>query len=165
MLTIQSLDEFVKSMVVIQESGLENIVGAYSYDCFWRCVSYLKTGSILERDAELYAINYFSYYCGLSTDSYLISAGMDYQSAREYVKSNQLPMSNTKGIVYLNVDSISWYQNNGYSSIGGASHAVIINKIPNNDGSYNVYDPQNGRSFTISSSEANVSNGTYPTWI
>ncbi|MDR0540853.1 MAG: hypothetical protein LBH19_01430 [Dysgonamonadaceae bacterium] len=154
------LAELAKVMLVIPESELSSIVGAYDNDCFWRCVAYyLNNGIASESAAGQYALNYFS---GSGCDHACLSAngaGMDFQDARAYVQAN-LPRAR---ILYLNPDNISWYRNNGYSSLGGNSHAVIY-QCATPDGQHQVYDPANDVTFTINAYEASTANGTYKTW-
>src|SRR5690554_6566715 len=90
-------------------------------------------------------------------------AGMSYSDARSYAQTHGLQ----RQIIFVDPSRISYYQSNGYSSVGSAGHAIVVSSaIRNSNGDttgYNVYDPQNYLSFTIGLSESGQNNGTH--WV
>lgn len=167
-LTKKSLDELASTMSIIPKSELNSMIGMYGNDCFWRCVSYLNTGAITESAAASYALDYWTSQMGgasISAD-YMLStygAGMSYSDARSYAQTHGLQ----RQIIFVEPSRISYYQSNGYNSVGSAGHAIVVSSaIRNSNGDttgYNVYDPQNNLSFTIGLSESGQNNGTH--WV
>lgn len=88
-------------------------------------------------------------------------AGTSYSDARSYAPAHGLQ----RQIIFVDPNNISYYQANGYSSIGSNGHAIAIEGY-NYDPSgsitgYKVYDPESNARFNISSYESSTQNGSY----
>lgn len=146
-LTKQGLDELARTMLVIPESDLNGIVGAYNNDCFWRCIAYVNSNgsSYSEYAAESYAYGYFSSTLGAYTNGYLASfgAGMTISQMVDYRNSLGSAYNNYAGkIIVFNTNDVSNYNPTN------TMHAVVL--ISRNSNGYYVFDPQQSAYLTIS---------------
>jgi hypothetical protein len=129
--------------------------GWYDGDCFWRCVSYIESGDRSKEAAASYALIYMAGLHGHENAPSILNkegAGISIEDAKNYAKVNSIGGARHDRIWWVNPDYISWYQYNGFHTIGGGHY--IVYKSTNKNGSYNVYDPQLDVSFSISQMEA-----------
>jgi hypothetical protein len=157
-LTTQSLDELARTMRVIPESDLNNYVGAYASDCFWRCVSYVNGTGISEAAAASYAdaywtsqlgyysaMNYLSVNGGGMTSSQITSYSSPLISSISEISNGTSVSFNNTTEKTSNGDVLMMTFNNG----SGQDHAVIITNISvdsKGNVTYTYKDPQNGNS-------------------
>ena len=146
-LTKKSLDELAQTMNVIPVAELEDYWGMWEDDCFWRCVSYLKTGNSSESSAASYAENYFSgvyggYYQAVNYLS-VNGASIGYTAMQGYASANSVP----HGIVGFPNCALTAY---GFE---GSGNHVVVYKGYNANGGVDLYCPQTNTSFTMNFSD------------
>ena len=157
-LTKKSLNELAMTMNVIPEDEQDNYWGMYDNDCFWRCVSWLKTGDYSEAGAASYAFDFFvsAYsYNGLIHLSAYNDSGVDHADMRRFLTANGMVkgINDPNQIVGVHHTSqLEYYRNN--PNITPSSEHCLILKSKNSDGSFEMYDPQNNKHFTVSAIEA-----------
>jgi len=160
-ITKQNLDEMGRTMLVIPESGLNSIVGAYADDCFWRCVDFLNFGTGLsEAAAAAYAFSYWTYQyggCSVSAEYMLSTNGgtMLPPQGLAYKSYADLFGINLEGLAYMETSA-------GYHAIIFVSRREVNITQPNGTiykaYATTVYDPATGETYET---WANVT-GIYP---
>jgi len=156
-LTLKELGSELNFIGVVEAQRLN---GGYDNDCFWRCVAYLQSGgaSYTEASAEILALSYFGSDCG----DYLSANGAGVTSPDIATNATNLAID---GNYHLNPSGayIGMFNTNNISSYNatGMAHAVIVQCV-NEDGSLEIFDPQDGSYTIIPSEEANyVSRAMY----
>ncbi|MDR2037748.1 MAG: hypothetical protein LBQ60_07485 [Bacteroidales bacterium] len=161
-LTKKSLDELAKTMDVIPEEERDCYWGMYENDCFWRCVSYLCGAGISEDAAGSFANAYFaSQFSGSDAEkmaqaiSYLAQNGgdssIDGKAMSGYLQANNMMAGNSANnrmVGMRHTNNFEYYKNSNIQPY--ANHCLIIQSV-NSDGSYNMFDPQNNVTFSITS--------------
>ena len=165
-LDLQGLSE---TMDLLSTEEQNMYVGAYSNDCFWRCVAFVKSGmnpagydSWIDAAAESYAQDYFAsvMYSGMGhsgadlANRYLeyYGAGVDIQSGGEYLE--EIGLAGTMGWRFLHINNVSLingFREAGILPAGGIGHTVVIMNGDSNG--YLVFEPKNGVKIYVSKAE------------
>jgi hypothetical protein len=142
-LTKQSLDELARTMRVIPESDLNNYVGAYANDCFWRCVAYANGAGNSEAAAASYAEAYWISQVGYYTAMNYLSEHGGEMSTSEV---NNYKAYNAGSLSLANICLQDFGDGNAHAVVYTGQAQVTIAGYTYTE--YYYYDPQSNTSIT-----------------